>query len=243
MAAEGRALIPFTCSTSKAQERKTMIQLAIFDMAGTTIDERDEVYRILREAAEREGAIFSDETFQHYMGTEKHWAIGKLLAEGGIEPTEEIHERAWQWFREELNRSYTAQPPRPLDGIEELFGKLHERGIKVGLTTGFSREIVDLILNSMGWGAELIDASAAGDEVPAGRPEPFLIQEVMKKLDVNDTAAVISSGDTRADVVSAQRAGVTSVGVLTGHLTEEDFVALNADHILKSAADLLTVLD
>ena len=65
----------------------------------------------------------------------------------------------------------------------------------------------------------------------------------MKKLDVTDTAAVISSGDTRADVVSAQRAGVTSVGVLTGHLTEEDFVALNADHILKSAADLLTVLD
>ena len=43
--------------------------------------------------------------------------------------------------------------------------------------------------------------------------------------------------------MSAQRAGVTSVGVLTGHLTEEEFVALNADHILGSAADLLTVLD
>lgn len=220
-----------------------MTQLAIFDMAGTTIDERDEVYRILREAAEREGAQFSDETFQHFMGTEKHWAIGQLLSEGGVEPTEEVHERAWQWFREELNRSYTAQPPRPLDGIEELFSQLHERGIKVGLTTGFSREIVDLILASMGWGPELIDATAAGDEVEAGRPEPFLIQEVMRKLAVTDTAAVISSGDTRADVVSAQRAGVTSVGVLTGHLTSEDFNALGADHILSSAADLLTILD
>lgn len=220
-----------------------MFQLAIFDMAGTTIDERDEVYRILREAAEREGANFSDETFQHYMGTEKHWAIGQLLTEGGIEPTEEIHERAWQWFREELNRSYTAQPPHPLNGIEELFVKLHERGIKVGLTTGFSREITDLILASIGWGSELIDATCAGDEVPAGRPEPYLIQEVMKKLNVNDTAVVVSSGDTRADVVSAQRAGVTSVGVLTGHLTPEDFTALGADHILYSAADLLTVVD
>lgn len=220
-----------------------MTQLAIFDMAGTTIDERDEVYRLLREAAEREGAQFSDETFQHFMGTEKHWAIGQLLSEGGVEPTEEVHERAWQWFREELNRSYTAQPPRPLEGIEELFSQLHDRGIKVGLTTGFSREIVDLILVSMGWGPELIDATAAGDEVEAGRPEPYLIQEVMRKLAVTDTAAVISSGDTRADVVSAQRAGVTSVGVLTGHLTCEDFNALGADHILNSAADLLTILE
>lgn len=220
-----------------------MTQLAIFDMAGTTIDERDEVYRILREAAEREGAQFSDETFQHFMGTEKHWAIGQLLSEGGVEPTEEVHERAWQWFREELNRSYTAQPPRPLEGIEELFSQLHDRGIKVGLTTGFSREIVDLILVSMGWGPELIDATAAGDEVEAGRPEPYLIQEVMRKLAVTDTAAVISSGDTRADVVSAQRAGVTSVGVLTGHLTCEDFNALGADHVLNSAADLLTILE
>ena len=45
-------------------------QLAIFDMAGTTIDDRDEVYRVLREATEREGARYSDETFQQYMGTE-----------------------------------------------------------------------------------------------------------------------------------------------------------------------------
>ncbi|OHQ62336.1 hypothetical protein HMPREF2657_08930 [Corynebacterium sp. HMSC072B08] len=64
-------------------------QLAIFDMTGTTIDDRDEVYRVLRE-----GARYSDETFQHYMGTEKFWAIDNLLREGGIEPTPEPHNHA-----------------------------------------------------------------------------------------------------------------------------------------------------
>ena len=53
-----------------------MFKLAIFDMAGTTVNDRDEVYRVLREAPEMEGAKFSDEVFQQYMGTEKHWAIG-----------------------------------------------------------------------------------------------------------------------------------------------------------------------
>ncbi|EPD47499.1 hypothetical protein [Corynebacterium sp. HFH0082] len=69
-------------------------QLAIFDMAGTTINDRDKVYRVLREATEREGARYSDETFQHYMGTEKFWAIRNLLREGGIEPTPEVHNHA-----------------------------------------------------------------------------------------------------------------------------------------------------
>jgi HAD hydrolase, family IA, variant 1 len=219
------------------------IQLAIFDMAGTTIDERDEVYRVLRESVEREGASFSDEIFQKYMGTEKKWAIGKLLKSGGIEPTEKIHERAWEWFREELNRSYCAMPPQAIDGVEAMFRTLHANGIRVGLTTGFSREIVDLILESMGWESGMIDYSAAGDEVEAGRPEPFLIQKIMEKAGIEAKSEVISCGDTEADIVSAQKAGVVSVGVLTGHLEEEEeFVSLGADYILESAADLLSVL-
>lgn len=213
-----------------------MKKLAIFDMAGTTIDDRDEVYRVLRRAAEREGAEFSDETFQEYMGTEKYWAIGKLLEVGN--GNQGNHDKAWEWFREELRRTYTEHPPQPLPGIEDMFAQLREQNIKIGLTTGFAREIVDLILEGMGWNTGVIDASAAGDEVSSGRPEPLLIQKVMDDTGITDTADVISLGDTQADVESAQRAGVTSVGVLTGHLTTEDFQNHGADHVLDSAADV-----
>lgn len=220
-----------------------MYSLAVFDMAGTTINDRDEVYRVLREATEREGADYSDAQFQENMGTEKKFAIRQLLGIGGIDATDETVERAWAWFREELARTYTEQPPVPLEGIEDMFASLREAGVKVALTTGFSREIVDLILGSMGWRVgETIDASAAGDEVEAGRPEPFLIQKVMAELGVDDTAQVISLGDTASDVISAKRAGVTSVGVLTGHLNEEDFTGLGADHVLDSAAQVSTLL-
>lgn len=220
-----------------------MYQLAIFDMAGTTVNDRDEVYRVLREATEREGAVYTDAQFQENMGTEKKAAIRQLLTIGGVDPRDETVEKAWAWFREELSRTYTEQPPAPLDGVEAMFTELRETGVKIALTTGFSREIVNLILGAMGWSVgETIDASAAGDEVETGRPEPFLIQKVMAELGVADPDDVISLGDTAADVISAQRAGVTSVGVLTGHLTEQDFGELGADHVLDSAAKVTTLI-
>ncbi|WP_394280788.1 HAD hydrolase-like protein [Corynebacterium sp.] len=215
-----------------------MKKLAIFDMAGTTIDDRDEVYRVLREATERFGAQYTDEQFQHFMGTEKKYAIRKLFEIGGVDVTDELVEEAWQWFREELRNTYTNNPPTPLPGVEDTLRELRSRGVKVALTTGFSREITDIILSAMGWDSTLIDESCAGDEVEEGRPEPFMIQEVMKKLDITDTADVISSGDTAADVESAKRAGVTSVGVLTGHLTKEQFDEYGANIVLDSVADL-----
>lgn len=217
-------------------------QLAVFDMAGTTINDRDEVYRVLREATEREGARYSDETFQRYMGTEKFYAIGNLLREGGIEPTEDVHNKAWEWFRAELARTYKENPPAPLPGVEDMLAALRGKGIKIGLTTGFAREIVDIILTAMGWDEGVIDTAVAGDEVEHGRPQPDQILAVMDKLGVADKAAVISLGDTESDVRSAQNAGVTSVGVLTGHLSREDFERLGADHVLESAADLPSII-
>lgn len=220
-----------------------MYSLAIFDMAGTTIDDRDEVYRVLRAAAEREGASFSDAEFQRYMGTEKFWAIGQLLNIGGADTSEETHQRAWEWFREELARTYHENPPTPMGDIEQLFATLRGRGLNIALTTGFAREITDLILHAMGWDNGIVDAVAAGDEVPQGRPEPFLIQKVMEDVGVTDPQRVISVGDTQADVESAQKAGVTSVGVLTGHLSREEFNSHGADYVLDGAVDLPSILE
>lgn len=220
-----------------------MYTLAIFDMAGTTVNDRDEVYRVLREATEREGATYSDAQFQEWMGTEKKWAIHNLLDIGGVNVTEELVEKAWVWFREELRRTYAEQPPVAIEGVEQALADLRGQGIKVGLTTGFSREIADIILGSMGWGVGInLDASVTADQVAAGRPAPDMIFKVMELTGVEDASQVISAGDTAADIRSAQTAGVTSVGVLTGHLTPAQFAELGADHTLRSVADIADVV-
>lgn len=64
----------------------------------------------------------------------------------------------------------------------------------------------------------------------------------MQQVGVDDPREVISVGDTEADVRSAQNAAVNSVGVLTGHLSREDFERLGADDVLASAAELPDLL-
>lgn len=227
-------------------------KLAVFDMAGTTVDDRDEVYRVLREAVERHGARFTDEEFQKWMGTEKRWAIENLFAIGGVDADDELIDDAFGWFLGELDRTYTDNPPVPLPGVEEALRTLRAAGVNVALTTGFSRSIADLILDRMNWrrasdtGAEsasvVLDAISCGDEVPAGRPEPHMIEAVMAATGVTEPGDVISLGDTVVDVASARAAGVTSVGVRTGHLTEAEFDEAGADLVLRSAADVAGLL-
>ncbi|APX33167.1 haloacid dehalogenase [Brachybacterium sp. P6-10-X1] len=219
-------------------------RLAVFDMAGTTIDDRHEVYRVLRGSVEREGACFDDATFQQWMGTEKRSAITNLLRIGGVDASDERVEAAFAWFLAELTRSYTENPPVPLPGIEAALDALRERGLAVGLTTGFSRDIADLILDRMGWTVgpgghtPTVDAVVCGDEVPEGRPAPFMIQQVMERTGVTDPGQVFSVGDTAVDVESARRAGVLAVGVLTGKLSRADHEAAGADLVVDSVAEL-----
>ncbi|MCA0443471.1 HAD hydrolase-like protein [Corynebacterium amycolatum] len=127
-------------------------------------------------------------------------------------------------FHAELARTHKENPPTPLPGVEDMLKTLRGKGIKVGLTTGFAREIVDTLVSSMGPDDGIIDTIVAGDEVEHGRPEPDQILAVMEKLGVSDKSAV------------------TSVGVLTGHLTREQFESLGADHVLDSSANLLDIV-
>ncbi|MFC0675295.1 phosphonatase-like hydrolase [Brachybacterium hainanense] len=216
-------------------------RLVVFDMAGTTIDDRDEVYRVLRAAVQREGARVDDATFQRWMGTEKRAAITNLLDAGGVDPGEELVDRAFAWFLAELTRTYSEAPPVPLPGVVEALAALRGAGIAVGLTTGFSRDIADLILDRMGWSIGedgLVDAVVCGDEVPQGRPAPDMILRVMQQTGITDATQVLSAGDTAVDVASARAAGVLAVGVLTGHLDREQLAAAGAHLVLEGVASL-----
>jgi phosphoglycolate phosphatase len=218
--------------------------LAVLDMAGTTIDDRDVVYRVLREAVRREDVDVTDAQFQQWMGAEKRFAIGRLLELGGLTPEQSRVDEAFEWFRGELHEIYTAHPPTPLAGVENALEALRSQGVKIALTTGFSRDVAELILAAMGWGigadrdSTVADVLVCSDEVPNGRPAPDLILEAMRRAGVEDFDDVVAAGDTAVDITAAQNAGVTSIGVLTGHLGSDAFQSVGADVVLESTAEL-----
>ncbi|MEE2522456.1 phosphonatase-like hydrolase [Pseudarthrobacter sp. J75] len=198
-----------------------MIELVALDMAGTTIDEHGDVYRALEDSVVEAGAQVSAENLQAWMGADKTEAIAALLELGGVRADAALVERTFGRFREILAGFYAANPPVPLDGVEEALRSLKASGIKVALTTGFSRDVADPILATLGWevgGGGLLDAVVTSDEVPRGRPAPHMIHRAMERTGVMDVSAVIAAGDTVNDLQAAANAGVMGVGVLTGKL-------------------------
>lgn len=215
-----------------------MISLAVFDMAGTTINDGGAVYRALEQAVVESGVPVAAADLQTWMGTEKRAAITALIELGGGDPLVPANrvDLAYDRFRALLGEHYAAKPPTAIDGVPEAIAALRARGIRVGLTTGFSREVATGILSALGWSVGdtapggsagvTVDALVCGDEVLEGRPAPYMIHRVMEQLGVHDTAAVLVGGDTVVDVQAGVNSGASiTVGVLTGKLTRDDFVA------------------
>lgn len=221
-----------------------MIRLVACDMAGTTVDEHGDVYRALAESVRSTGATVAPADLQAWMGADKREAIAALARLGGVDPDDELVDRAFAAFLDLLLGCYRERTPVALPGVEEAFRALRADGVKVALTTGFSRDVTDVLLGLLGWSvgpaAEggTIDALVTSDEVALGRPAPFMIHRAMERTGVLDVREVVAVGDTVNDLLAARHAGVAAVGVLTGELGRAELEAHPHDGILESVAEL-----
>ncbi len=222
-----------------------MIKLVACDMAGTTIDEHGDVYVALARCVEETGVRTTPEAVQEWMGADKVEAITALIEGGGGTATPAAVEAAFTRFKELLVEFYVANPPVALAGVEDAFRELRRRGIKVALTTGFSRDVAEPLLERLRWSVgsdNLLDAVVCSDDVAAGRPAPHMIHRAMELTGVQDVRAVMAAGDTVNDLAAANNAGVTAVGVLTGKLGREDLAAHPHHHILDGVKDIPALL-
>ncbi|MDR6437088.1 phosphonatase-like hydrolase [Paenarthrobacter nicotinovorans] len=222
-----------------------MIKLVACDMAGTTIDEHGDVYVALARCVEETGVATTPEAVQQWMGADKVEAITALIEAGGGAATPQVVAAAFKRFKELLVEFYDANPPVALEGVEDAFRELRRQGVKVALTTGFSRDVAEPLLARLGWSVDddnLLDAVVCSDEVAAGRPAPHMIHRAMELTGVQDVRAVLAAGDTVNDLAAANNAGVTAVGVLTGKLGREDLAGHPHHHILDGVKDIPALL-
>lgn len=107
-------------------------------------------------------------------------------------------------------RQYTALLP----GVAEVCSGLQKRGIKIGVSTGFVRSMVDILLEDAIKQGFTPDATVAGDEVAHGaRPKPFMVYRNLDLMDVHPIQAVVKVDDTISGVGEALEAGCWGVGV------------------------------
>ena len=220
------------------------IELVVFDVAGTTVEDGDAVNSCFRAALAEFGLAVDPAAVNAVMGLHKPEAIRRLVeASPALRgQVDAIHRR----FADRMRRHYAEDPAiREVPGAAATFADLRRAGVKTALNTGFGRDILDGLLARLGWSGypPAVDAVIASDEVPRGRPHPDMIRSLMARLGVLDTARVAKVGDTPVDLEEGANAGCgLVVGVTTGAFPRAALARMPHAVLIDSVADVLAVL-
>ncbi|MDJ0436812.1 phosphonatase-like hydrolase [Rhodococcus qingshengii] len=220
------------------------ITLAVLDMAGTTVADDGLVLRAFAAAAEAGGLPAegpeADAARQYVLDTMGQSKIVVFRAIFGDEDRAQAANAAFETTYDSLIDQGLAEP---IPGAEKAITTLREAGIKVAMTTGFSRSTQDKLLVALGW-ETLADLTLSPAEAGRGRPYPDLILTALLKLSIDDVHQIAVLGDTSNDVLSGIRSGASIVaGTLTGAHDEQQLRDAGATHIVPSVkefAELLT---
>ncbi|WP_431809764.1 phosphonoacetaldehyde hydrolase [Brevibacillus agri] len=104
----------------------------------------------------------------------------------------------------------------PVPGALELVARLRERGLKIGSTTGYTREMMNVVAASAKRQGYEPDALVTPSEVSAGRPYPWMCYQNALLLGVYPMSELVKVGDTTSDMQEGRNAGMWTVGVLKG---------------------------
>ena len=213
--------------------------LVIFDMAGTTVEDRGQVPSAFAATLAANNIAITADEITRIRGASKRQAIRNLVPAS----SDGLADRIYAQFRENLSAAYSNGGARAVPGADLVIHDLKKKGVKIAITTGFDRDIATLLLSRIGWTRQTIDVVVCGDDVANGRPAPDMILMAMKITGVDDPALVANVGDTTLDLESAARAGVRwNIGVLSGAHSREALERAPHTNIIQSVADLGSVL-
>lgn len=177
----------------------------------------------------------------------------------GLTKIEEIRalfesERINSCFREKFGRNYNEEDVQarfaefqrilfatleeytdPIPYVTDIIAQLRAQGIKVGSTTGYTKDMMNVIIPAAAQKGYVIDNCVTSDDLPAGRPNPYMIFQNMCQLAIPCCQSVLKYGDTISDIKEGVNAGVWSVGVILGSnelaLTKEEVETMPAKEL------------
>lgn len=217
----------------------TTIRLAVLDMAGTTVADGGLVVRAFDEAATAVGLAEHgperDEARRYVLDT---MGQSKIVVFRALFGSEERARAANDAFERAYERFVDTGDVTALPGAERTITELRDAGVKIALTTGFSRPTQERLLAALGW-EDVADIALTPADAGRGRPYPDMILTALLRTGTDDVREVAVVGDTAGDMRSGLRAGASIVaGTRTGAHDEATLRGAGATHVLDSIADL-----
>ena len=246
----------------------------ILDWAGTVIDHGSRApVAALRAIFDQAGVPISEEEARASMGLAKREHIRSLLETPRI---------AAEWAKirqpaatgaDDLYARFIPQQLEVLrdhstliDGAAPAADRMRRRGLKIGTTTGYNRVMLDSLLARAAGQGFVPDFAACPDDVPSGRPDPYMCYLNATRLRVYPLWTLVKIGDTPADIAEGLNAGMWTIGITrTGnevglspaeweaasiddrlrllHSAKQTLLDAGAHYVAESVADCDAILD
>lgn len=215
----------------------------ILDWAGTTMDYGCFAPALVFiEVYKRKGVPITIEQAREPMGAHKKVHIRMISQMEAVQrkwqdvrgrlPNEEDVEAMFQDFVP-LQLASLSDYADLIPGTLEAVADFRARGLKIGSTTGYTTEMMEVLLQEAKKRGYVPDSSVCAAQVPAGRPYPWMCLQNALDLQVFPMEAFVKVGDTLPDILEGLNAGMWTIGVAkTGNeigLTEQEVSALEPE--------------
>ncbi|MBC8732659.1 phosphonoacetaldehyde hydrolase [Paraburkholderia sp. UCT2] len=219
------------------------VKAVIFDWAGTVVDYGSRApMGAFVETFEQFGVPITIDEARGPMGMAKRPHIAALMAlprvaqawaeRHGHTPTDADIDAVYDVFVPK-NIAVAASYSAVIPGVAEVASALRQNDIRIGTTTGYTREIIDEIVPGAAAQGFAPDSIVCTGDTPEGRPSPYMIYRTLPLLGVWRAKEAIKVDDTEVGIEEGINAGTWAVGVaVSGNafgMSEAEVKALPAD--------------
>ena len=215
-----------------------MIKAVIFDVDGTLVDSVDLHARAWQEAFAHFGKHFDFERVRYQIGKGGDQLMPVFLSK---EELEEFGEELEEYRGELFKREYLPRV-KGFPAVRELFQRVKDEGLKIALASSAKADELKTY-KKLARIEDLVEEETSKDDAEKSKPHPDIFVASLEQLGDPPREQVIVIGDTPYDAEAANKAGLRTIGFLSGGFPEEDLRAAGCVEIYKDAADLLARYD
>ncbi|MDK2597954.1 HAD-IA family hydrolase [Pseudoalteromonas obscura] len=209
-------------------------KLVIFDWDGTVMDTVPKIVNTINLVADQYGIPReSEQKTKSIIGLSLEKALATLF------PAQAYRSADLADAYKVIYRDVDTTPTELFRGVEAVLKQLAERGTKIAIATGKSRQGLNRLLSESGL-HKYFQATRTADEAHS-KPHPDMLHQLLDELDVMAKDAVMI-GDTTIDMEMASKAGIDAIGVTFGVASRGELEPFSPVHVVDEFEQLLTYL-
>ena len=201
----------------------SQIRACVFDLGGTIVDRYSvSPFFSLKRAFMKNNIKISDRVILKDMGMSKSEHIGKILCDNYVQrdwfleydkyPDPNDADMIYEDFKVEQNKE--SKVINILPETKSTFEYLKERNVKIGITTGFDKDNMDLILSRMEDEGLYVDGSVSSTCLLRSRPYPDMMNKLKEDFKIENNYQIVKFDDTPIGIKEANNGDYWSVGVV-----------------------------